>query len=134
LNDLGLLTDVLSRIPVVSLLQLAKKLCGCLNENSPLRLIGSGIIKRNGLVEGSVSLGVDFEFQKLKPGPVSFSILAACGFRYRTLSSLSRTIVCLNASHHDDCGDLVQGMTLLGDMALVGRGVSLWGWALRPSS
>jgi hypothetical protein len=55
-------------------------LCGCWNENDPHRLIGSGTIRRCGLVgvgvallEDCVTEGWALRPQMLKPGPLSLS-------------------------------------------------------------
>lgn len=75
--------------------------CGGLKENSPHRLIVSGIIRRHRPVGGSASLGVDFEVLDTQARPsVAFSFCCL-----PTAPSPSpRLPMCHRASCHDDNG------------------------------
>jgi hypothetical protein len=77
------------------------------------RPIGSGTIGRCDFVGIGVAFlnklchwGWPLKFQKLKPGPVSLSLPAACLPRCRTLSCLSSTVsvACCHAFCHDNNG------------------------------
>ena len=55
---------------------------GDFNENGPQRLIGSGALRRCGLVGGNVSLGVGFEVSEAQARPDgSLSLPATCQSR-----------------------------------------------------
>ena len=81
--------------------------CDGLNKNGPYRsLLGSGTIRKYGLVRGSTK-GRALRFHKLLPGLVAHSPFLLPAYSDVELSAPSPTPplpVCLHASHHDANG------------------------------
>jgi hypothetical protein len=88
-----------------------ESLCGGLSEDAPHRLIGSGTVRRGGLVEvgvvivgGTLSLG-SLRSQVLKPGLVCLSLFLLLVDLDVELSAASPGLClpgCHHVFHHDD--------------------------------
>jgi hypothetical protein len=84
--------------------------CGGLNESGPHRPIGRGTVRRCGLFGVGMALLEKvchsrwaLGFQKLKVGPVSLSLPAACDLKVEL--QVPSPALCLLACHHASCHD-----------------------------